>query len=118
MASYSVNTLMHKHLNTAALQLRLWVVTVLLAMLGFALVAEFSDHSSYSDDTVRVRVAEIIEYTADGEPPFTPVIPLISPAASIPVACVILFALLVLPRRRVIPRPVVVRHLQSRAPPR
>jgi len=108
---------MHKHLNTAALQLRLWVVTVLLAMLGFALVAEFSDHSSYSDDTVRVRIAEVIEYTGDGETPLTPVIPLISPPASVSVACVILFALLAMPRRRDTPRPVFVRHLHSRAPP-
>ena len=108
---------MHKHLNTAALQLRLWVVTVLLAVLGFALVAEFSDQSSFSDDTVRVRVAEVLEYHGNSEPPFTPVIPLIAPAASQTVACVVLFAMLALPRRRVIPRPVVVRHLQSRAPP-
>lgn len=108
---------MHKHLNTAASQLRLWVVTVLLAVLGFALVAEFSDYSGYSDGTVRVRVAEVIEYTGDGESPFTPLIPLISPPASVPVTCVILFALLVLPRRHVAPRPVLVRHLHSRAPP-
>lgn len=108
---------MHKHLNTAALQLRLWVVTVLLAVLGFALVAEFSDHSSYSDDIVRVRVAEVVEYSGDGETPFSSVTPLISPPASMTIACVILFALLVLPRRHVVPRPVRVRHLHSRAPP-
>jgi hypothetical protein len=108
---------MHKHLDTAASQLRLWVVTVLLAMLGFALVAEFSDHSGYSDDTVRVRVAEVVEYTGDGESPFHSLIPLISPPASISVACVMLFALLVLPRRRVVPRPVFIHHLHSRAPP-
>ncbi|AKR42196.1 hypothetical protein [Methylophilus sp. TWE2] len=108
---------MHKHLNTAALQLRLWVVTVLLAVLGFALVAEFSDHSGYSDDTVRVRVAEVVEYTGDGESPLTSLTPLISPPASMTIACVIPFALLALPRRRVIPRPVCVRHLHSRAPP-
>jgi hypothetical protein len=108
---------MHKHLNTAALQLRLWVVTVLLAVLGFALVAEFSDHSSYSDDIVRVRVAEVVEYSGDGETPFSSLIPLISPPASMTIACVILFALLALPRRRVTPRPAFVRHLHSRAPP-
>lgn len=109
---------MHKHFNTAALQLRLWVVAVLLAVLGFALVAEFSDHSSYSDDTVRVRVAEIVEVTGDGESPLHSLTPLISPAASMTIACVIPFALLALPRRRITLRPVVVRHLQSRAPPR
>ena len=108
---------MHKHLNTAALQLRLCVVTVLLAVLGFALVAEFSDHSGYSDDTVRVRVAEVLEYSGDAETPFTPFVPQISPAASLTVTCVFLFALLVLPRRCVMPRPVFVRHLHSRAPP-
>ena len=58
---------MQKHLNTAALQLRLWVVTVLLAVLGFALVAEFSDHSGYSDGTARVRIAEVVEYSGDGD---------------------------------------------------
>ena len=108
---------MHKHLNTAALQLRLCVVTVLLAVLGFALVAEFSDHSGYSDGTARVRVAEVVEYTGDGESPLTSLIPLISPPASMTIACVIPFALLALPRRRVSPRPVFVRHLHSRAPP-
>ncbi|KQT36700.1 hypothetical protein ASG24_06020 [Methylophilus sp. Leaf414] len=108
---------MHKHLNTAATQLRLWVVTVLLTVLGFALVAEFSDHSSYSDDTVRIRVAEIVEYTGDGESPLTSPLYLIPPAASITIACMIPFALLCLSRRRVAPRPVVVRHLHSRAPP-
>lgn len=108
---------MHKHLNTAATQLRLWVVTVLLAVLGFALVSEFSDHSGYSDDTVRVRVAEVVEYSGDGESPFNSLVPLISPPASMTIACVVPFALLALPRRRVIPRPVFVRHLRSRAPP-
>ncbi|HEY0905845.1 MAG TPA: hypothetical protein VGE17_01475 [Methylophilus sp.] len=108
---------MHKHLNIAALQLRLWVVTVLLTVLGFALVAEFSDHSGYSDDTVRVRVAEVVEYSGDGESPLTSLIPLIAPPASIPIACIMLFALLVLPRRRITPRPALVRHLHSRAPP-
>lgn len=108
---------MHKHLNTAATQLRLWVVTVLLAVLGFALVAEFSNHSGYSDDTVRVRVAEVVEYSGDGESPFNSLLPLISPPASMTIACVVPFALLALPRRRVIPRPVFVRHLRSRAPP-
>lgn len=109
---------MHKHLNTAALQLRLWVVTVLLAMLGFALVAEFSDHSSYSDDTARVRVAEIVEYSGDGESPFSSLLPLISPPASITIACVILFALLAPPRRQVSLGAAVSRHQHSRAPPR
>ena len=108
---------MHKHLNTAALQLRLWVVTVLLAVLGFALVAEFSDHSGYSDDTVRVRVAEVLEYSGDGETPFSAYAPQISPVASLSFACVSLFALLVLPRRCVMPRPVFSWHLHSRAPP-
>lgn len=108
---------MHKHLNTAALQLRLWVITVLLVVLGFALIAAFSDHSGYSDDTVRVRVAELVEYTGDGESPLISLTPLIPPAASMVIACVIPFALLALPRRRVIPRPGCVRHLHSRAPP-
>lgn len=108
---------MHKHLNTAATQLRLWVVTVLLTVLGFALVAEFSDHSSYSDDTVRVRVAEIVEYTGDGESPLTTPLWLIPPAASICIASALPFALLILSRRRITPRPVIVRHLHSRAPP-
>ncbi len=106
---------MHKHLNTAATQLRLWVVTVLLTVLGFALVAEFSDHSSYSDDTVRIRVAEIVEYSGDGEPPLS--LPVILPAASMTIASVLPFALLVFSRRRSTPRPAVIHHLHSRAPP-
>jgi hypothetical protein len=108
---------MHKHLNTAALQLRLWVVTVLLTVLGFALVAEFSDHSSYSDDIVRVRVAEVVEYSGDGETPLSSYSPLIPPPTSIVIACVIPFALLAIPRRRVVPRPVTVSHINPRAPP-
>jgi hypothetical protein len=108
---------MHKHLNTAALQLRLWVVTVLLAVLGFALVAEFSHQSSVSDDTVRVRVAEVVEYSGDGESPFSSPIYLIPLLASVLIAGERLFALLALPRRRITLRPVVLRNLHSRAPP-
>ncbi|MDP8567824.1 hypothetical protein [Methylophilus aquaticus] len=107
---------MHKHFNTAALQLRLCVVTVLLAVLGFALVAEFSDSASMSDDTVRVRVAEIVEYSGDGEPPLS-IAPLIAPPARMLIACVMPFALLMLSRRHLTPRPVTIRHLHSRAPP-
>lgn len=108
---------MQKHLNSAALHLRLWVVTVLLAVLGFAIVAEFSDHSAYSDDTVRVRVAEVVEYSGDGESPFSTPAFLVSPLTGMLIACVIVFALQGLPRRRIILRPVVIRHLHSRAPP-
>lgn len=108
---------MDKPLNTAAFQLRLWVVTVLLAVLGFALVAEFSDHSSYRDDVVRVRVAELSEHPGDGESPFPSTIPLITLPASMVIACVIPFALLALPSQRQIKRRMVVRHLHSRAPP-
>lgn len=107
---------MHQYFNTAALQLRLCVVTVLLAVLGFALVAEFSDHASVSDDTVRVRVAEITEHPGDGESPLS-IVPLIAPPASMLIACVMPFALWILSRRRLTPRPVVVRHQNSRAPP-
>jgi hypothetical protein len=108
---------MDKPLNTAAFQLRLWVVTVLLAVLGFALVAEFSDNSSYRDDAVRVRVAELSEHSGDSESPFPAPIPLITPPASVVIACVIPFALLALPRQRLIKRRGVVHHLHSRAPP-
>ncbi|MDT7848741.1 hypothetical protein ACFQ1T_04130 [Methylophilus glucosoxydans] len=108
---------MDKPLNTAAYKLRLWVVTVLLAVLGVALVAEFSDHSSYRDDVVRVRIAEISEPSADGESPFPSLLPLINLPASFVIACVIPFALLALPRQRLIKHRTVVRHLHSRAPP-
>ena len=45
------------------LRLRLWVVAVLLAVLGLAMVAEFT--SDVSDDTVRVRLFEMEEQDSD-----------------------------------------------------
>lgn len=108
---------MQKHLNIAALQVRLWVVTVLLAVLGFALVAEFSDQSDYSDGTARVRVAEIIEHSGDSESPLTSFTSFIPPPASFTIACVMLFALLPPSHQRKAPRSALVRNRHSRAPP-
>lgn len=108
---------MHKHLNTAALTLRLWVVTVLLVVLGVAMLAEFSNHSGYSDDKVRLRVPEMVEVSGDGEQPVSPDHWLLAPAVSLLVPCVLGLAWLYVPHRRRPPRPVARSHYPSRAPP-
>ncbi len=59
---------MNNHLNSIAFRIRLLSITALIAMLGFVFLAQFSDNSTYSDDTPRFRVAEVQEFTGDVEP--------------------------------------------------
>ena len=60
---------MKQNLNLVTLQIRLLFLTVLLTVAGFALVSQFSDTSSYTDDTARVRVLQMQEFNGDSEPP-------------------------------------------------
>lgn len=45
--------------------LRLWIVAILLTVLGFAIVAEYTRDVSYSDGIVRTRVAEVEAHGTD-----------------------------------------------------
>ncbi len=58
---------MQNNLNSVALQIRLLLLTMLIAVVGFAFVSQYSDSSSYSDDTPRVRVIEMQEFLNDSE---------------------------------------------------
>lgn len=60
---------MDQRLNSVAFRIRLLSLTVLIAVLGFMFLAQFSDTSSYNDDAPRLRVAEIQSPTGDSEPP-------------------------------------------------
>lgn len=60
---------MDQNLNSVAFRIRLLSLTVLIAVLGFMFLAQYSDSSSYNDDAPRLRVAEIQSPTGDSEPP-------------------------------------------------
>lgn len=107
---------MQQSLNTAALHLRLWIVTVLLATLGFAMVAEFQ--SSISDDSARGRMAEVSEYAGDSESPVSHAHVLDAlPTTTWLVGCALAFALLAAPRQHLPASPLIAYHHRSRAPP-
>jgi len=60
---------MKYNLNSVSLQIRLLFLTVLFAVAGLALVSHYSDPSSYTEDTNRVRFVSSQEFNADSEPP-------------------------------------------------
>lgn len=91
---------------------------MLLATLGFAMVTEFSNQSSISDDATRGRIAEVSEYADDSESP-APQAWSLDALPSMPwlTSCVLAFALLAAPRHPRPANPVVAYHHRSRAPP-
>lgn len=54
-------------MNPIFARLKLWIIAVLLAVLGFAMVAEFASDASYSDDSTRVRLMEMEEQDVGNE---------------------------------------------------
>ena len=60
---------MKQNLNLATLQIRLLFITALLAMACFAMVSQYSDTPSYTDDTTRVLVLQLQEFNGDSEFP-------------------------------------------------
>lgn len=109
---------MHKYLNTAALQPRLWIATVLLFALSVAFVAQFFDSVSYFDDARPVRFIKVSESSKDGESPSSSSPePVALPVSDGFITCSIIFALVVLPRRRLTLRLAHLYRLPSRAPP-
>lgn len=60
---------MNDSFNPTALRLRLLLLTALVVVLGFVFGSQFSDKSSYSDDTARFRVAEVQAISVDFESP-------------------------------------------------
>lgn len=59
-------------LKSLAFQARLILLTALLAVISFAFVAQYSDNASFSDDTQRVRIAEMQEPSGDSDPHLQP----------------------------------------------
>jgi hypothetical protein len=55
------------HKDSLLVSLKLWIVTVLLTVLGVAIVAEYTSEASYSDDTVRIRMLEMEELDTDND---------------------------------------------------
>lgn len=58
-----------KNYNSASLQIKLLLLTVILAIAGFTLISQLSDKSSYVDDTTQFRVFELQEFNGDTELP-------------------------------------------------
>lgn len=108
---------MKHNFNSVTLQIRLLILTALISVLGFAVFSQYADETSYSDDTARVRVAEVQELTGDAEPPqyheYTPAAIL----TGILILCVKTFITLVLYRNKRIARHSFLYHIRPRSPP-
>lgn len=107
---------MKYNLNSVALQIRLLLLTMLIAVVGFAFVSQFSDNSSYSDDTPRVRVIEMQEFLNDSEPLLNGDLPDFL-VASFLFVCVAQTLATFLNRGTATPRLTFLYHIQPRSPP-
>jgi hypothetical protein len=108
---------MNYRLNSVASRIRLLSLTALIAVLGFVFFTQFSDSSVYNDDTPRLRIAEMQEFTGDTEPPSQDEPPhdglLTSVAfifANTVVLCIVIFS-------KVFPRLTFLYHVRPRSPP-
>lgn len=108
---------MNYSLNSVAFRIRLLSLTALIAVLGFVFLAQFSDISTYNDDTPRLRIAEMQEFTGDTEPPphdGPPHAALLTSIefifANIVVLCIVIFS-------KVFPRLTFLYHVRPRSPP-
>ncbi len=108
---------MHKHLNIAALQPRLWITTALLFVLSVTFVAQFFDSVSYFDNAAPVRFLKVSESSKDGESPASSSPAPVALPVSYSIAFTIMFALVARPRYRLTLRPAYVYRLPARAPP-
>jgi len=108
---------MKHNMHSVTLQIRLLILTALISVLGFALLSHYSEKTSYSDDTARVRIAEIQEISGDGEPPqyddYTPAAIL----SGILMLSIKTFITLVLFRSKRITRYTYLHHIRPRSPP-
>lgn len=59
---------MKYRLNSVAFQIRLLMLTLLLAVTGFAFVSQLSDSAPHGNDTPSVLVVEMQEFLNDAEP--------------------------------------------------
>lgn len=97
-------------------RLKLWVIAVLLAVLGLAMVAEFTTDVSYSDDITRVRLMEMEEHASDNDASLhlTPLD--FMPASALPLLPTCLFVTIAM-RARCRFRTTLVHSLRLRGPP-
>jgi hypothetical protein len=108
---------MDQNLNSVAFRIRLLSLTVLIAVLGFVFLAQFSDSSSYNDDAPRLRVAEIQSATGDSEPP-----PQDRPPRDIMLSSIVfifasVFFISFVFLNEVFPRLTFLSHVRPRSPP-
>lgn len=103
-------------IHSVALQIRLLLLTTLIATLGFAFVSQVYDSNSYSDDTSRLRVIEAQEFLNDSEPLLNGDLPDFL-ATSFLFVFVSLFLTSAVNRSLVTPRLTFFYHTQPRSPP-
>ena len=105
------------NLNSVAFRIRLLSLTVLIAVLGFVFLAQLSDTSTYSDDTPRLRIAEVQEFAGDAEPSLQDDLP----QDGLPSSFEFTFASVVLlcftSFSKVFPRLTFLYHVRPRSPP-
>ncbi len=101
----------------AASQIRMLFLTMLVAVIGFAFLAQLSDSYSYSDDSARVRVAEVQEFLHDAEPPPQYDSSTDFLAASFLFFCVNIGLTSVLLCNKFTPRLTFLYHIRPRSPP-
>ncbi len=103
--------------NSVALRIRLLLLTMLIAVVGFAFVYQFSDGKTYGDDTPSVRVIEMQEFLNDSDSllPYSDTPDFL--ATSFLFVCVAQVLSSILNRSVVTPRLTFLYHIQPRSPP-
>lgn len=107
---------MKYNLNSVSLQIRLLFLTVLLAVAGFALVSHYSDNSSYTEDTTRVRVVSG-QNNGDAEPLIENQHSFDALLFSLLLILANVFVVTFVCSKRITPRLSFLYHIRPRSPP-
>ncbi len=108
---------MKYNFNSVSLQIRLLFLTVLLAVAGFALVSHYSDTSSYTEDTNRVRFVSGQEFNGDSEPPIENQHSTDALILSLLLILANVFAVTFVCSKSITPRLTFLYHIRPRSPP-
>lgn len=108
---------MKYNFNSVTLQIRLLFLTVLLAVAGLALVSQFADTSSYTDDTARVRIVSAQEFNGDAEPPIDNQTPSDALVFSLLLVFANIYVVAFIRAKKITPRLTYLHHIRPRSPP-
>jgi hypothetical protein len=98
------------------MQIRLFFITALIAVMGFAFVSPFFDSKPYNDGTPQVLVSEAQESFGDSDS-FVPDATLAPPASDLTLVFASIYLLPLFYRQEVLPRLTFLYHIRPRSPP-